>query len=294
MIRTVYADLLFLINFSMDFLCFFLVSRLFSRKLSLGRSLIASAFGGVYAVCSLFFPFRGVLLLAVDLLICVAMCFIAEARRGMKPTAFLREVVVYTGVSMALGGIMTALYSILNEMGIPESLEGEEEGISAWLFLLLAVVGGGATLLGSRFFRENVSRKRFRVAVTVCGETETYRAMIDTGNHLADPISGTPAAILDVNAAKKLFPSVDPALWDHPADCLAALPPGFRSRARFLAVKSVTGEGLLLALRPDVCRITPEESSDSICEERDLLLAVAPLAGDEVELLLPPGILQNT
>lgn len=288
MIRTVYADLLFLINFSMDFLCFFLVSRLLSRPIALGRTVLASAFGGVYAVLTLFLPFRGGLLLLSDVLACAGMCLVREARRGLSLRDIGREILVYTGISMALGGIMTATYTALTELGIPDALPNETDGISAWLFLLLAAVGGGATLLGSRWLKRRTSSDRFLVTVTVGKRTVTLRALVDTGNSLADPISGTPAAAIDRTAVCSLLPELRNVPSDRATDLLAALSEENRTRARLLPVRTVTGNGMLLAFRPDRCTVAAADAPAQT-SERVFLFAVAPIDAEDAEILLPEG-----
>ncbi|MBO5270446.1 MAG: sigma-E processing peptidase SpoIIGA [Clostridia bacterium] len=288
MVRTVYADLLFLINFSMDFLCFFLVSRLFSRPIPLLRTLLASVFGGIYAVCSLFFPFRGPLLLLCDVLACALMCLVKEGRRGMSLRTWARETLLYTGVSMALGGVMTAVYSVLNDSGIADALEGESDGISGWFFFLLAAIGAGATLLGTRYFHRQKAAKYVTATVTLCGRTGIYLAMVDTGNALVDPISGRKAAALDRTAAEALLPETVTAHLDDVGECLSALPAEYRARARLLPVKTVTGEGILLAFRPDSCTVSSRDGKErEDATPYDILIALAPVEAEGVEMLLP-------
>jgi stage II sporulation protein GA (sporulation sigma-E factor processing peptidase) len=292
MVRTVYVDILFLINFSMDFLCFSLVSVLFCRKTSPIRIALASALGGAYAVLSLFFPFGGILLLLSDMLSCLLMCFVKELGNPIKPVPLLREAIVYTGVSMTLGGIMTATYRALNEIGIPESLSDLSDGVSAWLFLLLALIGGGASLFGSRFLRRGISEKTYYAEVHLLGRRACFPARIDSGNLLTDPISGCPAAAIDLDAARRLLPELGNAVHRSPSEILPLLPPALRSRARLLPVTSVTGEGILLAFRTDGIRISEREDA-SEGEQYALLLAVSSVKLDGIELLLPPSILTN-
>jgi len=289
MIRTVYVDILFLINFSMDFFCFYLVSVLLCRPFSPLRMVIASAVGGIYAVFSLFLPFSGILLLCCDAFACLLMCFMKEIGRPIRTMPLFREALIFTGVSMALGGVMTATYSMLNKMGIPEDLSKGSDGISAWIFLLLAVIGGGATLLGSRFFQRNASMKVYRVHVELCGREGEFLARIDTGNSVADPISGCPAAAIDPGAAEKLLPELQLVDFRHPGDCISQLPEALRARVRLLPVVTVTGEGLLLAFRIDHFTVT-ESAMKKEGEECRVLLAVSPTALDGTDMLLPPSI----
>ena len=50
----VYADLLFLVNFSMDYLCAYLTAAMLRRRAEPWRLLISSTVGGIYAVLALF------------------------------------------------------------------------------------------------------------------------------------------------------------------------------------------------------------------------------------------------
>ena len=54
--QTVYVDLYFLINFSMDFLCFFLTAKLLDRRLGIGRGLIGAALGGLAVMMGHVYP----------------------------------------------------------------------------------------------------------------------------------------------------------------------------------------------------------------------------------------------
>ena len=290
MVRTVYVDILFLINFSMDFLCFSLVSVLFCRRISPYRIALASLVGGAYAVLSLFFPFGGILLLLSDILSCLLMCLIKEIGHPIRPVALFREAIVYTGVSMMLGGIMTATYRALNEIGIPESLSDTSDGVSAWLFLLLALIGGGASLFGSRFLKRGISEKTYCAEVHLLGRRARFHARIDTGNLLTDPISGCPAAALDLDAAHRLLPELKETALKSPSAILPLLPQELRARARLLPVTSVTGEGILLAFRTDGVLLSEREGA-SDGERFALLVAISSVKLDGIEMLLPPSVL---
>ena len=65
--QIVYADLLFLVNFTMDFLCFFVTARILCRPFKVWRCCIASVLGGVYSVVVLFAGFNAVIGLLADL-----------------------------------------------------------------------------------------------------------------------------------------------------------------------------------------------------------------------------------
>ena len=150
--QTVYVDLLFMINFSMDFLCFLLTSKLFGIKLSLGRSILAAAMGGVYSVAALFIGVgRGAALL-IDVATCALMCAICFG--GKKKNRSLPiYILTYLAISMMLGGVMTALFNLVNKLELPLP-QNSSDGISVWMFAALALISAGVTLLGGALFKK--------------------------------------------------------------------------------------------------------------------------------------------
>ena len=110
MTEEIYGDVLFLINFSMDFLSLFITGKIMHLKLKAWRVLVAASIGGVYGVAALFFPFDGIPLVFANIACAAVMCFAAFRSRGKISSVFLCCLLFY-GVGMLLGGAMTALYS---------------------------------------------------------------------------------------------------------------------------------------------------------------------------------------
>ena len=110
----VYADLLFLIDFSMDLLTLYIVSKVLRRRISLLRMVSAAAMGGVYSVATLSLP-KGVFSMLFGLFVCFVMCMTALLSKRWENFA---KMPLYTClffvVSSLLGGMMTAFYSLLN------------------------------------------------------------------------------------------------------------------------------------------------------------------------------------
>jgi stage II sporulation protein GA (sporulation sigma-E factor processing peptidase) len=285
---TVYADILFFVNFSMDFLCFYLMNTLFSRKMRILPSVFASLIGAAYGVVSVLLPIDGLLLLLIDLGACGLMCTVALLGERMTRRRILTDTLTYMGISMMLGGVMTALYRFFNTLGIADGFSEEGgDGVSPWLFFLLAVIGGGATLLGGRCYHRHSNREYYDVWVRLCGREAGFRGVIDTGNAVADPITGLRTMMLDRRGAARLLPREVIALSAHPtSSAFAQMSEEYRRRARLLPVHTVTGEGMLLAFRCDACRISCV--GRDAAEERDLLLALTDIAMGESEVLLPP------
>ena len=279
MVVEVYADLLFLINAGMDGLCFCLTGKLLHRKLSLWRVLVGSAMGGLYAVVSLLPDTGQAAALLADLLVCVLMCLAVFSGRG---AGGWRRVALSTGVyfllSMVLGGIMTALYHLLNRAGIPALLPEGEDGIGAWLFLFLAVAGGILSLRGGRLFRREAARIPCLVSVTLQGRTATLEGMVDTGNLLRDPVGGRLVICAESSRLVGILSPEMACALQGDGSCLASLSPSDGRRIRVIPAGTATGTGILYGFLPDTISVTVEGKP---AREVDAVVAVTVLDGTQ-------------
>ena len=246
--QTVYIDLYFIINFAMDFLCFFLTSRLLSIRENHLRILAASAFGGAYACLALFLPLGSLWGLALDIVACVIMSAIAYLRAselGRLPSYAL----VYTAVSIVLGGAMTALFSIFNRIGLDKMLGSAEDtdGISVWIFALLALISGLFSVLGARFFKKKTSLTFCKIRIYDRGRMTELLGLCDSGNLLCDPISARYCIIMELSAAKGV-------LCDRTYRAIERGRPervdsSDISRIRVIPVNTVSGTDMMYAIR---------------------------------------------
>ncbi len=251
--QTVYADLFFLINFSMDFLCLFLTAKLLSRPLELYRGILAAVLGGIYAVAELVFLSNSPYAAPISVVVCLLMCFIAFFSRAERPLTLFLLVFSYILSSALLGGIMTACFSLLNRYSPP--ISNESDDVPVWIFCLVTALSFLGTLLGGRHFRKRAGMKTTEFRVTLGNRTITLRALVDSGHLLTDTLSGKPVLLAEAEVARHLLPSEYslPQTWEP--DALSCLPTSLSHRIRPIPADSATGHTLLVALRPDeVCR----------------------------------------
>ena len=113
--ETVYADILFFINFSMDFLCFYICSRVLGRRLHVLRATVASVIGGAYSVAMLFFDPGGSAEILLDIGVLLIMCAVAQPNGKNSLAGEFGGAAMYAGISAALGGFMP-IDSVFPEM----------------------------------------------------------------------------------------------------------------------------------------------------------------------------------
>ncbi len=194
--QEVYADLLFLINFSMDYLCLYICARVLHRKMKLSKMLIASSLGGVYSVLSLFLYFPAIISLIIDCAVCLLMCTVVFHSRERSIGSLFISTFLYIGISMMSGGCMTAIFNLLDKLDLPlEDIDAD--GISTYLFALLALIAGIITLKSGQIISRRAPIRECKLTVDFCGESFVFSALSDSGNLVRDPISGIPVIFLD-------------------------------------------------------------------------------------------------
>ena len=244
----VYGDLLFLINFSMDFLCFYLSCLLLHQRLPTLRALLASCVGGIYSVVALFLDVDGVTALLVDGAVLVVMCMTVYTRRKMRLTRMLCSVALYFFVSALLGGIMTALFSLFNRMDIFAEGLDMGDGVDVWLFALLAIVSCIFSLKGGRMLTASSNVKRATLLIEDEGGCARLEALVDSGNLATEPISGKSVIFASISACAKALGD-DTYTYLNSSNDMTDMPPSLSYRIRLVPSRTVSGEALLPAIR---------------------------------------------
>ena len=252
----VYADLLFLINFSMDFLCLYLSVKLLHLPRVRWRMLLAAALGGVYSVAALFLSVGSWFALAVDLGVCFGMCALCAAGKGVRFGRLLLLCGTYFGISALMGGGMTAIYSLLGRADLPLG-EVESDGLSAWMFLALATIAALAAAFGGRLFSKQSAVRICTVCVKLDGATWEMQGLCDSGNLLCDPISGTPVIVADRQTWVGALPDALRRAVESEGRELDALAEG--KRVRIVPMHTAQGSSMAVALLPDEILLAGED-----------------------------------
>ena len=270
--QEVYVDLYFLINACMNSLALFITAALLHRKISRWRAWLAAAAGGLWAVAALFSGVQGFWGLVLDAAVIFVMCATVFAAKGTTLKTLLKCTLVGVLTSMILGGVMTALYALLNRIDLPLG-ETQENSASLLIFALIAALAGIATVQGGRFLGLSKKAKYVTVNAVLFGKAVTLRALVDTGNRLREPTSGRSVIVADrARILAALPPSLSEALTSPSPE--RWLSDGrYATRIRLVPTNTATGAGMLPAILPD--RLTLSDGKETY--PADYLIAPAPL-----------------
>ena len=246
----VYADLLFMINFSMDFLCLFLTARILRCRLRILSALIASIIGGVYSIVTLLIqPIQPVSFLA-DVAVCAIMCAICFVIKKSTIKQYIQTILIYLICAAVLGGIMTALFNLMNRLDI--SINSGGDNISSWLFLLLAIISGISAVKSTEFIKKKSNHKISEAEIIFENKRQIFKGMTDTGNILKDPASGRSVIITDTATTASLLPKeLYSIISNGSIEQLSLLPPQYYRRVRIIPSNTISGHNLLIGIIPD-------------------------------------------
>lgn len=196
-----YVDVLFAINFSMDFIAIFLCNMILRRKINRIRILVASVVGGLYGVIAVFLSVHPMVDSLLFILVALIICYISFYNKSIKK--LISSLLLYLFANCLLGGIMSALFSLLNRVLLKyfDATINENVYSGARFFIIASIAIMIAVLFGKHLMKKKESCEVL-VKVTYKGETYNVSGLSDSGNMLSEPITGK--AVILISEKSKL------------------------------------------------------------------------------------------
>ena len=263
-----YADLFLLCDFCMDIISLCLAGKLCRLKLRKGRIVAGAVFGAGLSLCvTLFSPVK-YLKFAATLIGSVIMVLISFGKGRF--IRILRRATVLWATGGLIGGIVSALLTVGPSHGGRKSF---------YAVLALSVI---AVLLTARIVLRRPASTESFVKVTFFGKAVAFSGLVDSGNFLRDPFSGTPVIIVSPSVANKLFEEDELLFLLGTSE--NDVPQTLFGRVRVIPSRTVGSDSLIRAVKPDSVTV------DGI--QRDVLVSVASSPGGlgRFDGIIPPSI----
>ena len=245
---TVYLDLVFALNFAVNYLLLRATARLGAAAIRNRRLLLGSLAGAVYAVL-VWLPHFGWLKLIPCKLLCASMMLVIAF--GLRHSTLLLAA-VFGGITLVLCGAVYGVALLQNG-----TVRYRENALFYPVSFFTLLLTAAAVSLATRLLLPRLTHapdSLVPVIVQRTGRTVQLTALRDSGNTLCDPISGAQVLTVYWQAARRLFPA-DLSLTAEDFAAPAALALRLQSEAPRLIPYRAVGvrTGLLLALP---CEIT--------------------------------------
>ncbi len=246
---TVYADILVLTNFIVDYFLLKITARAVKRAPKLKR-LLAASFAAALSSLAIFLPeqnfFAEMLLRAA---LCVLICLICFGY--ISPRRLAVTSLVFFTVTLCFAGGMLALSYVLKPRGAVIRNSVVYFDISPLYLICFSVVGFLFFSAFSSFIAARSKRaKTCFVTLDFCGVKGDFKAIIDSGNSLCDPIGANAVIIADKKRVQAIFGELTPEAF---ADRYRAVPCG-----------TVSGAGILDGYRCERGTIITENETFSL------------------------------
>ncbi len=207
----VYADILFLVDMSMDFLTLSLCARLTHRPTKGIRVGMASVLGALGSVLLVILGAGRYSTFLTGLVLSAVMTGIAF---GLKRTygggwrgliSFGKQWLTVWGCGAVTGGVLSVLMS-LGEPVYVGTTEKAEPGFFALFLATAVVIYGFLRLLGKR-----ITTKTAEITIEWHDKKAVCTVLLDTGNLLREPMTGKPVILISQEAVVPLeLPTGEP------------------------------------------------------------------------------------
>ena len=279
----VYADLFFLINFSMDYICLYITAKILRLKISATKYIISSIIGGAYSVIALFLNVGSILAFIIDILVCIIMTAICFFQKCDKAKNIVTSSMLYIGISMLIGGVMTAIFNLLNKLEINfENISND--GAHTYAFAIIAVISAVLSMKGISLITRKNRHKEYFVDLTINQKTCKFLGFVDTGNLVKDQISGKSIIFIDKSAASKI---IDPDAEEkfYQGEIL------YRG-SRLVPISTATGSSATLIFVPDKITLTEKSAKNASEFQVDCLIALTKINKGEYSAIIPEDIIK--
>lgn len=198
----VYADVLFITNFLLDYVILWATARFGHFGTSHLRIFFGALLGACYGVLMIYPELEFLYELTTKVLFSFLIVILVFPRLTIKK--YLQATACFYGISFAMAGAVLGGSSFLSKS--PDLFQFLNIKSTALIFgVAMAVILGRWGLI---YLRRHWQKSQFKISVEVFIDKKslTLEALIDTGNDLKDPLSRKPVIIVEYQAIKKMLP----------------------------------------------------------------------------------------
>ncbi|MDD4689919.1 MAG: sigma-E processing peptidase SpoIIGA [Eubacteriales bacterium] len=182
----IYVDLVFLLNFIVDYLLLNMTGRMIKKEVSTLMLLSGAVIGGFYSILNLLafdsFFFSGIF----KLLFSGALILFTFGIMQFK--GFIRALLMFYFVNFAFCGGIYALLSLLN---------GISQALTFGVFALYSVIAYIFLFIFDRLRQGTIVKNKVKIVISANNKENEINCILDTGNSLYTPFSQKPVVVVE-------------------------------------------------------------------------------------------------
>lgn len=271
--QVIYGDILFIVNFSMDFLSLYITARIGHVHIRVATMILGACIGALYATVAIFADPGGPAGWLISLAVAWLMCYVTFNSRGIL--AALRQTLLFYGVGFLLGGVMTAFYNLLSKLSarvgartavINGDVNTLTSSIPLPVFIFLAVSAGLISVVFGRLYDRRKSAKTADLEIELGRRKIKASALCDSGNLAREPLGGLPVIFITCEKIRELLPSsVAEAVISGSMEEVSSLSQNTARRMRVILIQGAGTKSMAIGFTADRVLVNETEKNACIC-----------------------------
>lgn len=289
--QVIYADVLISINLFINYFILLGTAKFIYLKFSRRRVLLGAFLGSLYSLYIFLPRLNFIFSLIIKFIMAMTIIWVSFGI-GSKKTQ-IKTILCFYSMNFAFSGIMFALWCLVNPSGLIINNGIVYFNISP-LFLLSSTV---LAYIIIQIINRVVGKKRSKncscsFGIQIQENILFLNGEVDTCNNLKEPFSNLPVVVVSRQKIKDIVPGNILNVFSLEGEEISysSLPQKWRRRVRMIPFKTVSGEGILPAFKPDSV-IIRSPSGDVY---KDAYIAICPDSSfnKELEALVSPELVE--
>ena len=200
--KTLYIDIFFLINFTVDLISLHFAAMLSRTKTSNKRLLISALLGALSACASVLISFPIISVVFFFATVVFASVFCCKDIGAKGRAVFGISLIIFLSL---VGGIVSFVWNLLEDTFSDFLVEGDIVNRKMLFFALIALLSIGVFKMLITVMNTGKIETRVEFEIKFLGKTCLTEALIDTGNLAIDPLSMKPVLIMKKELARRFI-----------------------------------------------------------------------------------------
>lgn len=285
-IKTLYIDVYFLINFTVDLLSLYFAARFSKIPTTIKRLIIASFLGALCAVGIVFLPENTLLKFVAAAVGLLLIGFIAPKKITLRRK--IKYIFAFLIFEALVGGAVTFIWGLLDRY-ISNFFNGFEGGAvnRKMLFLsLIVLLSIGVFKMLVSLFTNVETEESVDLEIRFLNKTAIVSAFVDSGNLAVDPMDMTPVLLIKKEIAEGILPVNIDQICD-----IDSLDRQIKKRIRLIPISRGGETHVLVGVKVDSVKIIKGDFAEEIA----VTLAIDKEGGTfgGYKALMPSAALEN-
>ena len=203
---TIYIDVIIVENLIMNYIILYATGTISKIKISYLRIFCSSLIGAIYAVTEYTFKLNIYSNIIVKTILSVIIIYVAFNPQNIKNMC--KQLIIFYVTTFTFGGIATYLIYVLKPQK-KKIKNGMYVGTYVLKVIFIgAIIGTIILFIAFKQVKNKITKKDMicKIKIKINGKEKTLDAMVDTGNMLKEPITGTPVAVVERTSLYDLLP----------------------------------------------------------------------------------------